>query len=206
MKITTKHASNSLSRLSRFVVLFFPLSCCVNSLRSLISRRLQEKNSTLWTTFSKPAFLVTECLKRREKSFQFSELSRYVWTDTWSNKFLLSFSSAHDWDRDNMERATNWLANLKTELTNGRPAHSQSHLPLCFPANSTLILAWVQIDVLYFLCETTKNDYAIPPSIKSNRPLRFLNPTLISNLMHQFKTYTRQQKRKMPYPKHLKHP
>ena len=61
-------------------------------------------------------------------------------------------------------------------------------------------------DVFYFLCETTKNDYAIPPSIKSNRPLRFLNPTLISNLMHQFKTYTRQQKRKMPYPKHLKHP
>ena len=77
------------------------------------------KNSTLWTIFRKPAFLVPECLKRRKKNFQFSELSRYVWTDTWSNKFLLYFSSAHDWDRDNMDRETN--------VTNGRPATGKRH-------------------------------------------------------------------------------
>ena len=51
MKITTKHASNSPVTFvthKRFVVLFFLPSCCVNSLRSLTSQRLQEKTVDLF--------------------------------------------------------------------------------------------------------------------------------------------------------------
>ena len=47
---------------------------------------------------------------------------------------------------------------------------------------------------------STKTDYAIPRFIKSNRPLSFLCASILtSNLMYQFKTYTTQLKRKMPY-------
>ena len=101
MKITTKHASNSLSRLSHTSILQPLLPAVLLRKLTKVSNKptFARKNSTLWTVFRKPAFLVLECLKRRKKSFQFSKLSRYVWTDTWSNKFLLYFSSAHDWDR-----------------------------------------------------------------------------------------------------------
>ena len=124
MKITTKHVSNNPATFvthEHSAVLFFLPSCDVHSLRSLISRCLQEKTPLCGPFFENLRFWWRNALNW-EKNFQFSELSRYVWTDTWSNKFLLSFSSAHDWDRDNMERATNWRANLSTELTNGRPA------------------------------------------------------------------------------------
>ena len=129
MKITTKHASNSLSRLSHTSILQPLLPAVLLRKLTKVSNKpaFARKNSTLWTVFRKPAFLVLECLKRRKKSFQFSKLSRYVWTDTWSNKFLIYFSSAHDWDRDNMGRATNWRANLSTELTDGRSATGKRH-------------------------------------------------------------------------------
>ena len=108
---------------------------------------------------------------------------------------------------------------------------AQSHLPLCFPPNSTPILVWVQTSyissakqqskrerlpqgyviiyltypatsttvlwLIHFL--STKNDYAFHSFIKSNRPLSFLYAISISNLMYQFKRYTTQLNRKMPY-------
>ena len=129
MKITTKHASNSPVTFvthKRFVVLFFLPSCFVHSLRSLTSKRLQEKTPLCRPFFENLHFWCRNALNGK-KNFQFSELSRYVWTDTWSNKFLLSFSSAHGCDRDNMGGATNWRANLSTELTNGRPVTGKCH-------------------------------------------------------------------------------
>ena len=63
---------------------------------------------------------------------------------------------------------------------------------LTYPATSTTVL-WL----IHFL--STKNDHTIHSFIKSYRPLRFLYAISTSNLMYQFKTYTTQLKRKMPY-------
>ena len=146
MKITTKHASNSPVTFvthKRFVVLFFLPSCFVHSLRSLTSKRLQEKTPLCRPFFENLHFWCRNALNGEKKLSVFRtikirvdghltlvgyKLSR-VPLGTRMNKFLLYFFSAHDWswDRDNMERATNWRANLSTELTNGRPATGKRH-------------------------------------------------------------------------------
>ena len=108
----------------------------------------------------------------------------------------------------------NWRANLSTELTDGRPATGKRHANLIcqtfyisfacdlpqgyviiystYPATSTIVL-WL----IHFL--STKNDYAIPRFVKSNRPLSCHYAISTSNSMCQFKTYTTQLKRKMSY-------
>ena len=151
MKITTKHASDSPVTFvthKRFVVLFFLPSCCVHSLRSLISRRLQGKTPLCGPFFENLQFW----FKRRKKSFSFQN---YPGT---CGLTLLSFSSSRDWDRDNMKKATNWRANLKTELTNGRPAtgeHPRNLICCVFPCKLHAHFG-LSTDVLYFLCERTK--------------------------------------------------
>ena len=140
-----------------------------------------------------------------------------------------------------MGGATNWRANLSTELTNGRPVTGKRHrnfichcvslptprpfwlehrcfiqwnpacisfakqqskrerLPqgyviiyLTYPATGTIVL-WL----IHFL--STKNDYAIPRFVKSNRSLSFHYAISTSNSICQFKTYTTRLKRKMSY-------
>ena len=57
-----------------------------------------------------------------------------------------------------MERATNWRADLKTELTNGRPATGKRRaisFAVVFPSQLHAHFG-LSTDVLYFLLETTK--------------------------------------------------
>ena len=68
LKITTKHVSNSPSTFithEYFAVLLRKLTKVSNKLA------FARKNSSLWTVFRKPAFLVPECLKRRTRTFSF---------------------------------------------------------------------------------------------------------------------------------------
>ena len=211
MKFTTKHASNSPVTFvthKRSVVLFFLPSCCVNSLRSLTSQRLQEKTPLCRPFFENLHFLVPECLKRWEKTFSFQNYQDTCGRTLDTGRLQINpsgsgdeneqvpflFFSAHDWswDRANMGRATNWRANLSTELTNGRPATGKRHRNLichcvCLPTprpfwfeytrfifplrnnrvngnvcHKATIVLWL----IHFL--STKNDYAIPRFIKSN--------------------------------------
>ena len=74
MEITTKHASNSPVTFvthKRFVVLFFLPSCCVNSLRSLTSQRLQEKTPLCRPFFENLHFWCWNALNGGKKVFSF---------------------------------------------------------------------------------------------------------------------------------------
>ena len=129
MKITTKHVSNNPATFvthEHSAVLFFLPSCGVHSLRSLISRCLQEKTPLCGPFFENLRFWWRNALNWGKKLSVFRTITIRV--DGHLIKQVPSlFFSAHDWDRDNMERATNWRANLSTELTNGRPATGKRH-------------------------------------------------------------------------------
>ena len=119
-----------------FAALFFLPSCCVNSLRSLLSQRLQGKTPLCGPFFENLHFLSPECLKRRKKTFSFQNYqdTRGRTLDQTSpfSLFLLRMT----------EIVTTWRERrIGQWQTGNRKAPSQSHLPLCFPANSTPILA-----------------------------------------------------------------
>ena len=129
MKITTKHASNSPVTFvthKRFVVLFFLPSCFVHSLRSLTSKRLQEKTPLCRPFFENLHFWCRNALNGK-KTFSFQNYHDTCGRTLDQTSSFSLFSSAHGCDRDNMGGATNWRANLSTELTNGRPVTGKCH-------------------------------------------------------------------------------
>ena len=157
MKITAKHASNSPVRFvthKRFVILFFLPCCGVHSQRSLISWHLQGKTPLCGPLFKNLHFWCRNALNGEKKNSQFSELSMYVWTGTinqtsFFSLFLLRMT----------EIVTTWRERrIDQWQTGNRKAPSQSHLPLCFHANSTPILVWVQTFYISFAKQQSKRE------------------------------------------------
>ena len=224
MEITTKHASNSPVTFvthKRFVVLFFLPSCFVHSLRSLTSKRLQEKTPLCRPFFENLHFWCRNALNGKKKLSVFRTIKIRVDGHLIKQVPSLSFFCAWLWSWQHAAGGSDELA-LKSShridqwQTGNRKAPSQSHLPLCFPANATLILVWVQTFYISFAKQqskrerlpqgyviiyltypatsrivlwlihflSTKNDYAIPWFIKSDRSLSFLYAISISNLMY----------------------
>ena len=156
MKIATKHASNSPVTFvshKHFVVLFFPPSCYVHSLRSLISQRLQEKIALCGPFFENLHFWCRNALNGEKKLSVFRTIKIRVgghsikqvpslfffcaWLRSWQH------GGSDELARESYHRIDQWQ-------TGNRKGPSQSHLPLCFPANSTPILAWVQTFYISF--------------------------------------------------------
>ena len=154
MKITTKHASDSPVTFvthKRFVVLFFLPSCCVHSLRSLISRRLQGK-----TPLCGPFFENLQLwFKRRKKLSVFRTIR--VRVDWHFSLFLLRVTEiVTTWRR---RRIGAQILKLNWPMADRQPESTLAiSFAVCFPANSTPILVWVQTFYTSFAKEQSKQE------------------------------------------------
>ena len=161
MKTTTKHASNSPVTFvthKRFVVLFFLPSCCVHSLRSLISRRLQGKTPLCRPFFETLQFWWRNALNGEKKTFSFQNYpgtcGRTLSQTISFSLFLLCMTEiVTTWRR---RRIGAQILKLNWPMADRQPESTLAiSFAVVFPCQLHAHFG-LSTDVFYFLCETTK--------------------------------------------------